>query len=196
MRLAGSSLSLSRWPCYLCFLRLRRFARRAGCENGITVPGSRRSDRGFDFRNTSFETTWLTRNQIRSLRRTQGKIHHALRYSTRAGLLSRGHSGCPNRRVHRLSRRISFHSRDLPHDVPRPLVDHAAVRGLRQRHGVQPALPLPPRQGPSGAFCGFRSTHADRHGLGSSAGARRSGQSRRGCRFAGRHGNAFRRHTA
>src|SRR5690349_2595617 len=40
------------------------------------------------------------------------------------------------------SRRISFHSRHSADHVPRPAVDHAAVRRLRHRVRIQQALPL------------------------------------------------------
>ena len=45
----------------------------------------------------------------------------------------------------RLPRRVPLHPRRAAHHVPRPLLDHAPVRRLRHRRGVEPALPLPAR---------------------------------------------------
>ena len=79
-----------------------------------------------------------------------------------------------------LSRRISLHARHLSHHVPRPLLDHAPVRGIRQRRRIQQALSLSAQQGPDGTLRRVRSAHANRHGFRSPAGARRGRQSRRG----------------
>ena len=53
--------------------------------------------------------------------------------------------GSPRRA--RVSRRVSLHPRHPADDVPRPALDDAAVRRVRDRGRVQPALPLPARAG-------------------------------------------------
>ena len=47
--------------------------------------------------------------------------------------------------------RVPLHPGRPADDVPEPVLDDAPVRGLRDRRGDQPALPLPPRAGPDRA---------------------------------------------
>ena len=54
------------------------------------------------------------------------------------------------------------HPRPPPHRLPRPALDHAAVRGLRHRRRVQPPLPLPARARHHRPLRGLRPAHADR----------------------------------
>ncbi len=96
----------------------------------------------------------------------------------------------------RLPGRVPVHARCLPVDVPRPAVDDAPVRRVRDGGGDERAVPLPARARPDGAVDGVR--HADADGLrqrSSALGGRGRQGGRRG-RLARRHGNALRRDPA
>jgi hypothetical protein len=54
---------------------------------------------------------------------------------------------------------VPLHPRDLPDDVSGAAVDHAPIRRLRHRRGVQPALPLPAGSGPDRPLGGLRPPH-------------------------------------
>ena len=62
-----------------------------------------------------------------------------------------GARGAPRR-----AGRVPVHARHPPGHVPRPQVDHAPVRGLRDRGRDQPALPLPDRARLDRAVDGLR----------------------------------------
>ena len=96
----------------------------------------------------------------------------------------------------RLPGRLPLHPRRAAHHVPRPLLDHAPVRRLRHRRGVEQALPLPARAGPDRPLGGLRPAHADGLRLRPPARARRGGQGGRGHRLDRRHGDAVRRDPA
>src|SRR5205823_5485035 len=57
--------------------------------------------------------------------------------------------------------RATLHPRRAGHDVPRPPLDHAPVRGLRDREGGEPAIPVSPRAWQRGPECGLRLADAD-----------------------------------
>ena len=81
-------------------------------------------------------------------------------------------------------------------DVPRPPLDDAAVRRVRDGRGVQPALSLsalPGRQRPQRRL---RPPDADRLRLGRARSPRRGRPGRRRHRLDRRHGHALRRHSA
>ena len=77
------------------------------------------------------------------------------------------------------TRRVSVHPRDSPRHVPRPPVDDAPVRGLRDRRRDEPPLPLPDRARLDGALDGVRPPDPARSRLGRAA-VRRRGRSHRG----------------
>ena len=92
--------------------------------------------------------------------------------------------------------RVPVHARRAADDVPRPALDDAAVRRLRHRRGVEPALPLPARAGQTGPVGRVRSADADGPRLRPPAGARRGRPRRRRDRLARGHARAARRHPA
>ena len=99
-------------------------------------------------------------------------------------------------RADRLSRGVPVHPRAARHRVPRPGVDHPAVRRLRQRDADQRALQDDPGRGRGRTLRRLR--HADPHGprLRRPPLARRGRPLRRRDRHRGRHGRALRRHPA
>ena len=100
------------------------------------------------------------------------------------------------RRRPRLAWRVPVHPRHPAHDVPRPPLDDAPVRGFRDRRRVEPTLPLPAGSRRQRAQRGIRPAHADGIRLRSPAGRRRGGAGRRGDRLARGHGGALRRDPA
>ena len=90
--------------------------------------------------------------------------------------------------------RVSVHARRLPDDVPRAVVDDAAVRGLRDGGGDQRALPLSARSRADRALDRVRHAVADGPRLRPRALAGRGRARGRGDRHARRHGDAVRRH--
>ena len=71
-----------------------------------------------------------------------------------------------------LSRRLSVHARRAADDVSRPVLDDAAVRGLRHGRGIEQALPLLARARHDGLERGVRPADADWLRLGRSHGGR------------------------
>ena len=65
------------------------------------------------------------------------------------------------RREARLSGRVPLHPRRLPHDVPRPPLDHADVRGVRAARGHQRPVQVPPRAGADRSVDRLRHAGAD-----------------------------------
>ena len=102
----------------------------------------------------------------------------------------------PSRRPPGHSRPSAVHPGALRDDVPRPAVDDATVRRVRQRRGHQPALPVPARSGTDRPLRRLRPADSARlrlvapHGPGRS---RAGGGSRRHRR---RHGGPLRRPAA
>ena len=92
--------------------------------------------------------------------------------------------------------RFSLHPGHPADDVPRPALDDAAVRGLRDGRRIEPTLPVPSEPGRHRPECRLRPAHANGLRLGPPAGAGRSGTRRRGDRFDRGHGGALRRHPA
>ena len=90
----------------------------------------------------------------------------------------------------RLPRRVPVHARRAADHVPRPLLDHAPVRRLRHRRGVEPALPLPARAGSDRPVRGLRPADPDRLRRRRPDRAGRSGQGGRLDRLPRRHGAA------
>ena len=139
------------------------------------------------------------RRLARSLRGDAGARGRALldhlRRRERAALLARERRARLRARP-RLARRLSVHARRLPVDVPRPPLDDAPVRGLRDGGGDEHALPLPPRPRADGPLDGVRHADADGLRLGPRALARRGRARGRGDRLARRHGDAVRRDPA
>ena len=118
-----------------------------------------------------------------------------LRRRERAALLTRERR--PRLRARsRLARRVSLHARRVPVDVPRPPLDDAPVRGLRDGGGDERAVPLPARARADGALDRVRHADADGLRLGPPALARRGRARGRRDRLARRHGDALRRDPA
>src|SRR5439155_847733 len=79
--------------------------------------------------------------------RAAGPLRVALGPSRRAALHARGPPRVVVRREARLPGGVPVHPRRLPHDVPRPGLDHADVRGVRAARGHQRPVQVPPRTG-------------------------------------------------
>ena len=96
----------------------------------------------------------------------------------------------------RQPRPISVHARRAVDDVPRPLLDDAPVRRLRQRGGIEQTISLPSETRPNRIIGRVRSADADGARPRSSAGARRGRPRRRVDRLDRRHARAPRRAAA
>ena len=118
-----------------------------------------------------------------------------LRRRERAALLARERRARLRARP-RLARRVSVHARRLSVDVPRPPLDDAPVRRLRDGGGDERALPLPARARADRPLDGLRHADADGLRLRPRALARRGRARGRGDRLARRHGDALRRDPA
>ena len=92
------------------------------------------------------------------------------------------------------ARPVSLYPGHLPLRLPRAALDHAPVRGLRQRPRLEPALPLSARSGHHRPLRGVRSAHADRVRLGRPPRHGRGGPGGRGHLQPRGHGGAPRRH--
>src|SRR5207253_903572 len=68
-------------------------------------------------------------------RRAETGLQDTFRFTARANLQERKSSKRRSCGASGLSRRVSLHPRYLSHDVPQPVVDHAAIRGIR--HGIR-----------------------------------------------------------
>ena len=79
---------------------------------------------------------------LRSIERAQRAIHHSFRFAGRAALHRRKFRRTRSRKRNRLSGRVSVYARHLSHDVSRPTVDDAAVRGIWHGGGIESALSL------------------------------------------------------
>jgi len=88
--------------------------------------------------------------------------------------------GFPARRKAWQAGRVSIYSRCVSADVRGPPLDDAPVRRVRQRPGVQPALPRADRGGHHRALGRLRPAHPDGLRLRREGRARRGGQGRRG----------------
>ena len=119
---------------------------------------------------------------------------HRLRHRDQAAL--RPDDVGPTSRSAWASRRVPLHARDPPGHVPRPQVDDAPVRGLRDRPGDQRALPLPDRARLDRPVDGVRPAHPARPRLGRPALHGRGRPHRRGHRHDRRHAPGVRRHPA
>src|SRR5213080_852609 len=106
----------------------------------------------------------------------------------RSGRLDRPSGARAGRR-----RRVPVHARRPPDHVSRQALDHAPVRGLRDRGSHQCAVPPSARRGSDGVVGGVRSTDPDGVRLRPSHGRGRSGARRRGDRYGGRSGASVRR---
>ena len=96
----------------------------------------------------------------------------------------------------RASGRVPVHPRGPAHDVSQPLLDHAPVRGVRDRRGDQPPVPVPPGPRPDRPVGRVRPAHADGLRLGRPGGRRRGGPGRRPDQQPRRHGRPRRRPAA
>ena len=121
------------------------------------------------------------------------RSHDPIRYPDRAAV----------RAVRRLrrsrdrpARRVPVRARGLPRHVSRQGLDDAPVRGLRDRGGVERALPVPPRSRPDGAVGGLRPADADGLRLRRSRRRRRGRKGRRRDRLLGGYARAVRRDPA
>ena len=92
----------------------------------------------------------------------------------------------------RRARRVPVHARDPPRHVPQAAVDDAPVRGLREREGVQRALPLPALEGLDGPLDGVRPADPARPRLRRPALPRRGRPHRRRDRHDRRHADRVR----
>src|SRR6266542_2737446 len=119
-------------------------------------------------------------------------VHDDLRQADRASLHG---SRCSKPRAAG-AWRVSLHAGHSPHRLPRPTLDDAAVRGLRNAGGDEPALQGAPQGGRARPERRVRSADADGTRSGPRAVTRRSGEVRRQHRVARRHGAAVRRHRA
>ena len=120
---------------------------------------------------------------------------HRLRHRDQARVRLRGRRAGP-RGAPRRAGRVPLHARDPPGHVPRPQVDDAPVRGLRDRQGDQRALPLPDRPRLHGPVDGLRPPHPARPRLRRPALHGRGRPHRRGHRHDRRHAAGVRRHPA
>ncbi len=96
----------------------------------------------------------------------------------------------------RIPRRVSVHARHPADDVPRPVVDDAAVRRLRHGRRIERPVPLFARPRRQRIERGLRSADADGIRLRSSARRWGSGQGRRRDRLDRGHGGALRQDSA
>ena len=111
--------------------------------------------------------------------------------------LHAGRPGRPRRGARpRPAGRVPVHARRPAHDVPRPPLDDAPVRRLRDRRGDERALPLPARAGPDRPVGRLRPADPDGLRLRRARGGGRGRPGRRADQLAGRHGGPARRHPA
>src|SRR3990170_7861586 len=123
---------------------------------------------------------------VRGVRRARGRP--GVRARRPGGLGLRGEAG--------LSGGVPVYAGRPADDVSRPAVDDAAVRRLRRRGGVQPALPLPAGARPDRPLRGVRPADADRIRLRPPDGAGRGGEGWRGYLLSGGHGAPVQGDTA
>ena len=124
------------------------------------------------------------------------RLHDAVRRRGRPGLRAGRRVRRPGLRADRLSGRVPVHPRPARHRLPRPGVDHPAVRRLRQRPADQRALQDDPGRGRRRAVRRLRHAHPHGPRLRRPARARRGRPLRRRHRLRRRHGRALRRHPA
>ena len=120
---------------------------------------------------------------------------HRLRDRDQAPLRRRGRRAEP-RGAARRARRVPVHARHPPGHVPRPPVDDAPVRGLREREGDERALPLPDRARLHRPLDGVRPPHPARPRLRRPALHGRGRPHRRRDRHDRRHAAGVRRDPA
>ncbi len=116
---------------------------------------------------------------------------HRLRHRDRAALRRGRPPGRPGRAPRR-ARRVPVHPRHPQGDVPPADLDDAPVRGLRERQGVQRALPLPARARRHRPVDGLRPAHPARPRLRRLPLPRGGRPHRRGHRHDRRHADGVR----
>ena len=159
--------------------RVRRVESRRGDENRGRAP-----------------TRWRERAVRGDARSAAGELHSTISGIENEPLVHAGHGRRRLRARPRLSGRVSVHARRLSVDVPRPAVDDAAVRRVRDGGGDERAVPLPARARADGALDRVRHADADGVRLGPSALARRGRARGSRRRLARRHGDPVRRDPA